>query len=159
MQDEAVLGMLLRLFKIFSRTTTSRNIMIAVNYLLLGPRIGRSADLKYDRVHKNASRALMNAPKQLPPSVTFEGMSAWASSAVERERLLMIKSTVLDLASELTSELTSIGDEPKELRIATGIDDVSEAAVTWMQFIKKNKVYLGGGQKKARVPPPLLTTR
>ena len=126
MQDEAVLGMLLRLFKIFSRTTTARNIMIAVNYLLLGPRIGRSADPRYNRVKMHAARALVNAPEQVPSIVTFEGMSAWASSAVERARLLMIKSTVLDLTSELTSELTSIGDEPKELRIATVIEDVSE---------------------------------
>ena len=146
--------MLLRLFKIFSRTITSRNIMIAVNYQLLGPRSGRGADPRYNRVKMHASRALVNAPEQVPPIVTFEGMRAWTSSPVERERLHAIKSTVLDL----TSELTSIGDEPKELRIATVIDDVREVAAAWMQLIKEKNIYLGGGQKKARVPPPSIPT-
>ena len=156
-QDEVVLGMLLRLFKIFSRTITSRNIMIAVNYQLLGPRSGRGADPRYNRVKMHASRALVNAPEQVPPIVTFEGMRAWTSSPVERERLHAIKSTVLDLTSELTSELTSIGDEPKELRIATVIDDVREVAAAWMHFIKENKIH-PGGLKKARVPPPSIPT-
>ena len=153
-QHEAVLGMFIRLFKIFTRTATSRNIMIAVYYQLLGPRNGRSAELKYDRVQMHASRALKNAPKQLPSSVTFEDMSGWASTQVERERLHAIKSTVLDL----TSELTSIGDETKELRIATVIEDLPEVVVAWMQLIKEKKIYLGGGLKKARVPPHSIPT-
>ena len=158
-QHEAALGMLYRLFKIFSPDClTSRIFMIAVNYLLLGPKSDGSADPRYNRVRKHASRALVNAPKQLPPSVTFEDMKGWTKSGRrELDTLFSIKSTVLDLTSELTSELNSIGDEPKELRIATVIDDVREVAAAWMHFIKENKIH-PGGLKKARVPPPSIPT-